>query len=487
MKGPSGEQLTVRRLTSVSLAALALLCLAVAGGVAWVATLLQNTSATLMRNSESLRLATQIEFQLLNYARLATLPDDEDTERDQRDVGEALKRSLELIVGLAESQAQTALIDRAVRDVNAYLNRRAQIDRNGDGSLASRQAARPFLDDALDSLTLLVTTDEKEVAAAYARAQRVGAFFIAAAVATVLLTGALLLIITFAMRHMLLRPILGLRATIERFRAGDPDAKADEQVPRELAEIGRAFNDMSAELGRQKARELAFIAGVAHDLRNPLAALQFSLDAMHAGRATWDADTERIFNILGRQLDHLSRMVSDLLETCYIEAGQLTLNPATFDLRDAAHAVVDLYRPVASDRPMELDLGEAPAPVHADRTRIEQVIGNLVSNSIKYSPPASRIRLGVSTRADHVELYIEDQGVGIKEEDRENIFRPFWRADEGAKRSGTGLGLSVVRKIVAAHDGTITVESTPGKGSVFRVRFPAASRQQPLQAGGSAS
>jgi signal transduction histidine kinase len=244
---------------------------------------------------------------------------------------------------------------------------------------------------------------------------------------------------------------------------------------------------MSAELGRQKTRELAFIASVAHDLRNPLAALQFSLDAMRARRSTWDAETERIFDILGRQLDHLSRMVSDLLETCYIEAGQLTLNRAAFDLRDAARAVVDLYRPVASDRPIEIELGEETALVLADRMRIEQVIGNLVSNAIKYSPPGSRIRLGVSARAGAVELYVADEGVGIKDEDRENIFRPFWRADEGAKRSGTGLGLSVVRKIVAAHDGRITVESTPGMGSVFRVRFPLATMQQPMKAGGGAS
>jgi hypothetical protein len=234
------RQLTVRGLASISLAALALLCLAVAGGVAWVAALLQSTSGTLMRNSESLRLATQIEFQLLNYARLAALPDDEETEQDQRDVGASLRRSLDLIIGLGESHAETALIDRAVRDVNFYLARRAEIDARGIGSLEARQAARPYLDDALDSLTLLVSTDEKEVAAAYARAQRIGAFFIAAAVATVLLTGALLVIMTLAMRRMLLRPILGLRDTIDRFRSGDPRAQANEEAPRELAEIARA-------------------------------------------------------------------------------------------------------------------------------------------------------------------------------------------------------------------------------------------------------
>ncbi|HEU4616410.1 MAG TPA: HAMP domain-containing sensor histidine kinase [Gammaproteobacteria bacterium] len=483
MKRPSGDRLTVRGLTSASLAALALLCLVVAGGVAWVATLLQSTSSTLVCNSESLRLATQIELQLLNYARLAALPGDEDARQDLREVEDDLETTLAAILKLSESRKETALIHRAVDDVMAYLSRRTELERGGSAGGEIRQGARPLLERALDSLTQLVSTDETAVAAAYARAQRVGGFFIAASVATVLLTGALLVLMTFAMRNLLLRPILSLRDTIDGFRSGKPLVKADERMPRELAEIGRAFNEMSEELERQKARELAFIAGVAHDLRNPLSALQFSLDAMKARRSTWDSETLHIFDLLGRQLDHLSRMVSDLLETCYIEAGKLTLSSATFDLRDAAKSVVDLYGATASERAIELELGSEPALVCADRTRIEQVVGNLLSNSIKYSSPGSRIKVGVSVESNDVELSVADEGVGIREEDRENIFRPFWRADEAAKRSGTGLGLSVVRKIVAAHEGAITVDSTPGKGSVFRVRLPRTAAAESMQAG----
>lgn len=473
MKRPSGTGLSVRGLTSVSLAALALLCLIVAGGVAWVAGLLQSTSSSIVRNSESLRLATEIELQLLNYQRLAALRDDPLAQEERREVEVSLESSLTAIVDLSESPAESSLIDRSAQDVGAYLTKRMQLEHSGLGVLEIQQRARPLLSRALSSLRELVVTDEREVADAHARAQRVGTFFIGAAAATVLLTGVLLVLMTVAMRQMLLRPILGLRDTIERFREGGRSVKADERAPRELAEISRAFNEMSDELGRQKTRELAFIAGVAHDLRNPLAALRYSLDAMKTRRAQWDSETERIFVMLGRQLDHLSRMVNDLLETCYIEAGELTLSCATFDLRDAAQGVVDLYAPVASERVIDLELDDAPALVYADRTRIEQVIGNLISNAIKYSQAGSRIRVGVSQNGGAVELYVADQGVGISEKDHERIFQPFWRADDTAKRSGTGLGLSVVRKIVVAHDGAITVESRPGEGSLFRVRLPA--------------
>jgi signal transduction histidine kinase len=478
MKLPSGAAFSVRGLVSLGLTALALLCLVVAGSVAWVSAHLKSTSTALVRDSESLRLATRIELQLLNYQRLAALVDDPRAQQELRGVDQDLSQSLDSIVKIRPTAAQEPLVMIAVADANTYLEAHAALSGTGIGAPEIRQRTRPALNDALDSLTALTITDEKEVSSAYATAQRNGSFFMAVAVATVLLAGALLLLATIAIRRMLLRPVLGLRNTIDRFRSGEPLAKADEHAPQEIADIARAFNEMSEELGRQKARQLAFIAGVAHDLRNPLAALQFSLDTMKLRRESLDCETERVVEVLGRQLDHLSRMVNDLLETCYIEAGELTLTRENFDLRDAVRAVVDLYGPIASDRDIDVDLCEGPVLVHADRTRIEQVVGNLLSNSIKYSASGTRIAVGVARANDAAELSVADHGVGISPEDRENIFRPFWRADRTGKRSGTGLGLSVVRKIVIAHEGTITVDSTPGAGSVFRVRMPSVPAEQ---------
>lgn len=483
MKLLTGAGLSVRGLTSVSLTSLALLCVVVAGSVAWVAAQLQGTSSSLLRDSDSLRLATRIELQLLNYSRLAALVDDPRAQDESRQVGLDLESSLKRIVELPSTREQNELIARSAQDVDTYLTRRAELEQSGISVLEIQRRARPALNRALDSLSLLTARDEKEVSAAYARAQQVGSFFIAVAVATAALALGLVVLTTIAIRRMLLRPILGLRDTIDRFRAGEPLAKANEEAPQEIAEIGRAFNEMSEELGRQKARELAFIAGVAHDLRNPLGALQFSLDAMKTRHPDLDQQTQRIVDVLDRQLDHLSRMVNDLLETCYIEAGELTLTCETFDLRDAARSVVDLYGPVSSDRIIELRLRDAPTPIFADRTRIEQVVGNLLSNSIKYSPPGSPIEVGVGQANDCAELFVADHGVGISQEDRENIFRPFWRGDGTETRSGKGLGLSVVRKIVLAHAGTITVDSEPGSGSVFRVRVPqAVAAESPRQA-----
>ncbi len=458
--------------------ALVLLCLVVSASVAWVAGQLQAKTSSLVRDSESLRLATRIELLLLNYQRLAALTDDPRAQTDSRSVGSDLEASLRQIVGLAASAKESDLIARSAQDVDTYLTQRAELEQSGIPVRDVQRQALPYLDAALASLRELAATDEQEVGAAYADAQRAGSFFIAAAVATVALTAVLLVLMTVAIRTFLLRPVLGLRDTIDRYRGGDPKARADEEAPREIADIARAFNDMSQELERRQARELAFIAGVAHDLRNPLAALQYSLDTMRVQNRSWDTETERLVGVLERQLAHLTRMVSDLLETCYIESGELTLTREIFDLRDAVKSVLDLYAPAAADRAVEVALAEAPVPVFADRTRIEQVVGNLLSNSIKYSAPGSRIAIGVTRHDGTGELYVTDEGVGISEEDRERIFEPFWRANGSGKRSGTGLGLSVVRKIVVAHEGTIEVESQPGVGSVFRVRVPATAEEQ---------
>ncbi len=473
MQAPRGSGLSVRGLAAVGLTALVLLCLVVAGSVAWVAGQLQGTSSSLVRDSESLRLATRIELLLLNYQRLAALTDDPRAQQDSGSVSADLQASIRQIVALAASARENALIGRSAQDVDAYLEQRTELAQSGIPVKEIQRRARPYLNSALESLRKLAERDEQEVHAAYADAQRVGSFFIAAAAATVALAALLLVLMTVAIRNLLLRPVLGLRDTIDRYRGGDPNARADENAPREIADIARAFNEMSHELERRKARELTFIAGVAHDLRNPLAALQYSLDAMQVQNRGWDAETERLVGVLDRQLAHLRRMVSDLLETCYIEAGELTLSREPFDLREAVKAVVDLYGPAAADHTVELALADAPVPVYADRTRIEQVVGNLLSNSIKYSPPGSRIGIGARCLDGTAELYVTDEGAGIKAEDRERIFEPFWRGDGVGKRSGTGLGLSVVRKIVVAHAGTITVESRPGEGSVFRVRVPA--------------
>src|SRR5690606_35026804 len=180
------------------------------------------------------------------------------------------------------NSSEAAIVRRAAGRIAEFVELRRGLERQGVGPLQIQREARELLGSALADLDELDVMNRGQVVAAYQRAQQVGNFFIGAAVLTVILAAALLVAAALAIRHMLLRPILDLRRTIDRYRAGEGMARADEHAPRELSDIAIAYNEMSVELGRQKASQLAFIAGIAHDLRNPLSALQHGIDALQA-------------------------------------------------------------------------------------------------------------------------------------------------------------------------------------------------------------
>ena len=393
MRLPSGAGHSVRGITSAGLAAAALLWLLVTAGVAWIAGQLQETSTALVRDAESLRMVTLAELHLLDYQRLAVFADDAVAVSERREARRRLSAALDGALQYSAADGETQLVEQARAAIDAYIERRSELEQSGLEPLQIQRQSRQLLTRALAALEELYELNRGEVATAYGRAQQVGSVFIGAAVMTAMLGAALLLTAALAIRHLLLRPILGLRETIDRYRAGEPAARADERAPRELSDIAKAFNEMSAELGRQKARQLAFIAGVAHDLRNPLTALGFGVEALKSRDERLDGDTRATLALLARQLNHLDRMVDDLMQTSAIEAGEFVLEPAVFDLREAVETVVRLYRPMAPARHVETRLPAEPAFVRADRTRIEQVIGNLLNNAIKYSPSDSPIEI----------------------------------------------------------------------------------------------
>lgn len=170
----------------------------------------------------------------------------------------------------------------------------------------------------------------------------------------------------------------------------------------------------------------------------------------------------------------MDRMVSDLLDSSRIESGQLELRLDTRDLRDVVLRVVELQQDSRTDRRFVLSVCEAPVPVRCDVLRIEQVLNNLLNNAVKYSPEASDVLVMLSATREFARLSVTDHGAGIPMSDRERIFAPFSRGANVGAIAGVGLGLSVSRRIVVAHGGTIDVDSTPGAGSTFTVELPLA-------------
>jgi signal transduction histidine kinase len=261
---------------------------------------------------------------------------------------------------------------------------------------------------------------------------------------------------------------------MRRFGAGDRSARAPENGPAELLVTARTFNEMAAALERQREAQLAFLGGIAHDLRNPLATLKLT-----AAVATMDerplppaAEIRTLFQRVDRQVVKLDRMVEDLLDAARVEAGRLSLELQRCDVRALVTEVVDQHRPAAPDHRIEVSLPADPVPVRCDPIRIEQVLANLVGNAIKYSPGGGRVRVGVTAEEGRATLSVTDQGLGIPFDEQGHIFEPFRRGARHDGIPGMGLGLSVARRIVEAHGGALDVESAPGAGSVFRVRLP---------------
>jgi PAS domain S-box-containing protein len=237
------------------------------------------------------------------------------------------------------------------------------------------------------------------------------------------------------------------------------------------------FRDLEAEHRRKDE----FLAMLAHELRNPLAAMTVALDALDR---TGPGDHARLESILARQTRHLARLVNDLVDVSRLRLGSAPLERRPIDLRELAIQSVTTMRAVAEaqDHTISLSVGQPPVPVFGDADRLEQVIANLLDNAIKYTPAGGRIDVSVATEATYAVVRVRDSGIGIVPEFMPRVFDVFSRARAGpdASPSGLGLGLTVVRDIVVQHGGSVEASSGgPGQGSEFVVRVPLDRQEAP--------
>ena len=198
---------------------------------------------------------------------------------------------------------------------------------------------------------------------------------------------------------------------------------------------------------------------------------------MLARDARLDAEAHRAFlEDADAETDRLKRMVDDFVATAEAGRGGLRLSLRLTDVAEVVRDVGDEFARANTDRQVRIRGGEQPIHAEVDSERLRQAVGNLVENAIAYSPNGSPVQIEITATAAEVEIRVRDQGIGIAEDQLEQIFEEFYRVDrrtDGVLR-GTGLGLAIVKAVVAAHQGTVQVASDPGKGSTFTVRIPRA-------------
>ena len=234
-----------------------------------------------------------------------------------------------------------------------------------------------------------------------------------------------------------------------------------------------AQNEHLRELDRLKDE---FVALVSHELRTPLTSIIGYLELVQ-DPATGELSKEqrKFTGIIERNTERLVRLVSDLLLLAQIQSGKLTLDLGEVDLAALAGYAVEAARPAAERRHIVLTLTAEPVPaLEGDHTRLAQLLDNLISNALKFTPDEGRVEVGVRTEGESALLEVADSGMGISAEDQERLFERFFRTEAATEKGiqGTGLGLAITKGITDAHRGTISVKSEEGHGTVFRVQLP---------------
>jgi signal transduction histidine kinase len=228
-------------------------------------------------------------------------------------------------------------------------------------------------------------------------------------------------------------------------------------------------------LASAEKEQIQFIADVSHELRTPLTVLRGSLEVALEEERTAEEYREAIGNAL-LEVRHLTRISQNLLFLTRGESGRVTLSFANLDLARFASETVRDVSPLAEDRELSLTVSvpEKPVYVFADAGRLQQVLHNLLENALRYTEAGGRVEVRVEAAPGEARLIVRDTGVGIAPEDLPYVFERFFRskASKRVNPGGSGLGLSIVRWIVAAHKGRVTAESEIGKGSTFTVAVP---------------
>lgn len=434
-----------------------------------VTTKLHHAAHEIGAGVESLRIGEELEFGLVSLRDAAKpLP-----RAASEDLLRAQLRDARRYVGSSQDEE---VLSRLSSQIDRYL---AAIDRAAAGQRSPAQVqedTRAAFESAFAAARDWVRINVEQSRAMRSNAARWDDLASLVGVAAILVLVIGLGGLAWWLQRKTVWPALKLAGAIDRYARGERSARASEQGPEEFRTIAQRFNDMASSLERQREGQLAFLAGVAHDLRNPLAALKMATTMIAPDEPLPPEPRVRaLFGRVNRQIDRLERMIYDFLDAARIESGHLELHLEECDVRDTARATLDLYEPATRTHRLVASVPDEPVRLTCDPLRIEQVLANLVSNAIKYSPGGGSVRVTVARRPDAVLVSVADEGVGMSPEDIAHAFEPFHRTG-AAKESvpGVGLGLFVARRIVEAHGGRIVIESTPGAGSTFTVHLPLA-------------
>jgi len=287
-----------------------------------------------------------------------------------------------------------------------------------------------------------------------------------------LLVGAgLAVVLSLALSRDLGRRLSSISQTARSYAKGDFKARAPADGSDELAQVGLAFNDMAGELEDLRRREREFLMSVGHDLRTPLTTIRGYAEGLDSGTLSAD-DLPDVAAVLHTQTDRLSRLVEDVMLLARLQSKEFTLEPEAVDLAAHLGGVVDEYRVRAESERVHLESALADVGiVQVDPDRVAQIATNLLDNAMRYTPAEGTVTFGLATIGKGVRLQVRDTGPGIDPEDLPHVFERLYVAQRyrAIRSESSGLGLSIVKELADAMNGTADVTSTPGDGTTVSI------------------
>ena len=281
---------------------------------------------------------------------------------------------------------------------------------------------------------------------------------------------AVTIVLTVLTGRRLVRPLLALteaaRTPLER------PVPMPVSGDNEIAYLARALNDLTERRDRAEEQRRLMVSDVAHELRNPLTNIRAWLEAAQDNVVPTNHD---LVDLLQDEAAVLRHVIDDLADLAAADAGSLRIHHEQVYVRDLLLLVGESHRGAAEKGELSLVMHlPDDLSMSADPVRLRQVVGNLLSNAIRYTPAGGTVALTTATTPEELIITVSDTGVGISSDDLLQIFERFWRADTSRARAtgGSGLGLPIARKLVEAHGGTLTARSRPGEGTVMTVRLP---------------
>ncbi len=298
-----------------------------------------------------------------------------------------------------------------------------------------------------------------------------------AALVSVLVGSGIALLLALILAEHLIQPMRELTRAARQMAKGDLSQRVPIEGKDELAELGQAFNHMASSLQQANENRQAMTADIAHELRTPLSVQRAHLEAIQDG--IYPANSEYLQPVLEQNL-LLTRLVEDLRTLALADAGQLRLEVVPVEFLGLLDRIVERFQPQAKASGIDLSLIVSPALQAAapilpvDPIRIEQILGNLLSNSLRYLSQGGSIRMNVERRGQILAIQVCDSGPGIPPEALAHIFERFYRADKSRSRSegGSGLGLAIARQLAEAHGGTLTAANAQPSGAIFTLALP---------------